>query len=142
MTPLVPTLTVVWPPAALEDVVEKATGRSAIVVAVQSATEFRRIFIASGLANRIASFEVGLVALVGAEAEHAHDVLDGALEELGREDILTSWHAEGEADDVASLVVALTRTAKMGQVLAVLDASRRSGREIRDQIAHALHEWQ
>lgn len=133
-----PELRFVWPVDALDDIAKGPRYRTSLVLVVESAQDFDRRLLVSGLASRLALNGVELFALVGKESEQAHDALDWVLEEAGAEHVLTSWHDEDDPEDVASFVVGSSRASGLVRLLAVADESMRSGMRLKERIAEAL----
>ncbi len=133
-----PAFRVVWPLEALSSITAEPKHRTAVILSVKSVDEIERRLLATGLAVRLAESGVELFALVGKESEQAHDALDWVLEEVGAEDVMTSWHDQDDPDDVASFVVASSRASGLTRIVAALDESTESGTRLRSTIAEAV----
>lgn len=133
-----PAFRVVWPLEALGSITAEPKHRTAVILSVENVDEIKERFLATGLAVRLAENGVQLFALVGKESEQAHDALDWVLEEVGAEDVMTSWHDEDDPEDVASFVVASSRASGLTRIVAALDESTESGTRLRDNIAEAV----
>lgn len=133
-----PALRVVWPLEALSFVAEEPKQPKAVIISVMGLDEVEKRLIATGLAVKLAEKGVGLFALVGNESEQAHDALDWVLEEVGMDDVMTSWHVQDDPEDVASFVVAGSRASGLTGIVAVLDESTESGIILRNKLAEAV----
>lgn len=131
-------LRVVWPLEALILLTTESRHRSAVILSVKSVDEIERRLLVTGLAVKLAKNGVELFALVGEESEQAHDALDWVLEEVGADDVMTTWHDQDDPADVASFVVASSRAGGLTRIVAVLDESTESGKRLRNTIAEAL----
>jgi len=133
----VPEFRVVWPLENLVSITTETRRRTAVVLCVTNADETERCLIANGLAVILAQAGVELFALVGTESERVHDALDWVLEEADAEEVVTSWHHEYDAEDVAALVAGMSRASGLNRIVAVLDESSLSGANLRDAMLKA-----
>lgn len=133
-----PAFRTVWPMEALISITAEPKHRTAVILSIKSVDEVERRLLATGLAVRLAKNGVELFAVVGRESEQAHDALDWVLEEVGTEDVMTSWHDQDDPEDVASFVVASSRASGLTHIVAALDESTESGARLRNTIAEAV----
>lgn len=133
-----PAFRIVWPIDALGSITAEPKQRTAVVLSVRSAGELNQLFLASGLAVSLAENGVELFALVGAESEQAHDALDWVIEEIGAEDVITTWHDQDDPDDIASFVVSSSRASGLTRIVVALDESTEYGARLRDAISNAV----
>ncbi len=134
-----PALRVLWPLEGLRSITAGPKHRTAVILWVESADDFERRLLATGLAVRLAESGAELFAVVGKESEQAHDALDWVLEEAGAEDVITTWHDQDHPGDVASLFVASARASGLTLVVAALDGSTEPGARVRDALAEAVY---
>lgn len=123
---------------ALDVIIKEHRQRTALVLMVESVTDFEQRFLVSGLASCFVQNGVELFVLVGKESEQAHDALDYILEEAGMEDVVTSWHDEDEPEDVANFVAESARLNGLARLLVVVNESIKSGVRLKESITEAI----
>lgn len=133
-----PAFQVVWPLEDLTSITNGTKQRTAVILIVESVDDIERRLLSTGLAVRLVENGVELFALVGNESEQAHDAMDWVLEEVGAENVMTSWHGQSDTEDIASFVAACSRASGLDRIVATLDESTEIGVRLRDALAKAV----
>lgn len=125
---------VVWPLSTLHSVVSSAWVPEVVIAYCRSNHEF----LSQAQIRCLVQCGVALVALIGERSEDAHDVLDWALEELGADNVVTSWHQETELEDILSFIAASCQASRFSRVLIVVDESSAFGEQLVDGVRRSL----
>ena len=131
-------LRVVWPTEALAALITEPREPTALVVLIESRADFRHRFLDSGLAVHLLQTAVSLFALVGPEAEQAHDALDWTVDEARADEVVTTWHRIEDCDDGVAFVAVHARTTGLTRIVLVADSATPSGGQWRDELVRAL----
>jgi hypothetical protein len=129
-----PEFQLIWPLRALISLPAGPKRRTAVVLSLGGVDEFTRVLLSTGLVARLVESGVELFAIAGYESEQAHDALDWALDEMGADEVVTSWHDQDDPDDTASFVVASAQASGLTRLVVVLDESTASGVRLRNAI--------
>lgn len=133
-----PQISFVWPLELLERNIRELNQQNAIIILVDDVKSFNKNYMLSDLAKRLIQHQTKLFAITGKESEQSHDDLDCLLEKMNVEDVLTSWHEDCDAEDVANFVAVNSQSLSLTQIIVVVDESTEFGIELKKEIEDAI----
>ncbi len=121
----------------LNGIARQSMADAVVVIGVARFDQFEHDLLRSGVGVACGRRGVALIALVGHDAERAHDALDALLAAESLDDVTTTWHTGSDIDDVAATVWAMATAQERQRVIVLMDASRDEARAVQDSLERA-----